>query len=57
LTSFRCAYVTDRVVIKVRWRLNVDTLERAALKRILTACPARVVSVGVLPWAASPTRR
>ena len=49
LTSFRCAYATDLVVIKVRWRLTVDTLERAALKRLLTACPARVVSVNVLP--------
>jgi hypothetical protein len=41
------------VVVKVRWRLNVDTLERAALKRILTACPTRTVAVGVLPAAAS----
>ena len=49
LTSFRCTYVADWVVVKVRWRLKVDALERATLKRILAACPARVVSVGVLP--------
>jgi hypothetical protein len=41
------------VVVKVRWRLSVDTLERAALKRILTACPARTVTVAVLPAATS----
>jgi hypothetical protein len=49
LVSFRCTYATDWVVIKVRWRLSVDALERAALKRILTSCPARTVSVAVLP--------
>ena len=49
LTSFRCTYATDWVVIKVRWRLNVDALERAAIKRILAACPARTVTVAVLP--------
>jgi hypothetical protein len=49
LTSFRCTYATDWVVIKVRWRLSVDTRERAALKRILAACPARAASVSVLP--------
>jgi hypothetical protein len=53
LTSFRCTYATEWVVVKVRWRLNVDTLERAALKRVLTACPARTVTVAVLPAAAS----
>ena len=49
LTSFRCTYATDWVVIKVRWRLNVDALERAAIKRILAACPARTATVAVLP--------
>jgi hypothetical protein len=53
LTSFRCTYATEWVVVKVRWRLSVDTLERAALKRILTACPARTVTVAVLPAATS----
>jgi hypothetical protein len=48
LTSFRCTYATDWVVIKLRWHLNVDSLERAALKRVLAACPARTVSVAVL---------
>lgn len=45
LTSFRCTYATDWVVVKVRWRLKVDSVERASLRRILAACPARTVSV------------
>jgi hypothetical protein len=49
LASFRCTYATDWVAIKVRWRLSVEPAERAALKRILAACPARSVSVNVLP--------
>lgn len=58
LASFRCTYVTDWVVIKVRWQLRVDALERAAIKRVLTACPAPIVSVAVQPGttaAAPPT--
>jgi hypothetical protein len=53
LTSFRCTYATEWIVVKVRWRLKVDTLERASLKRVLTACPARTVTVAVLPAATS----
>lgn len=49
LRAFRCAYATSWVVVKVRWRLSVDSAERAALRRILAACPARTVSVAVLP--------
>ena len=53
LASFRCTYVTEWVVVKVRWRLRVDALERAALKRLLTACPARTVTVAIIPTAIS----
>jgi hypothetical protein len=49
LTGFRCAYATGWVVVKVRWSLSVDTAERAALRSILVACPARMISVAVLP--------
>jgi hypothetical protein len=49
LTSFRCAYATGWVIVKVRWSLSVDTAERTALRRILSGCPARTVSVAVLP--------
>jgi len=54
-TSFRCTYATEWVVVKVRWRLSVDTLERAALTRNLPACPARTVAVAVRPAATSST--
>lgn len=53
LSSFRCTYATEWVVVKVRWRLSVDALERAALQTILTACPAKAVSVAILPAATS----
>ncbi len=56
LTTFRCTYAREWVVVKVRWTLSVDTLERAALKRILMACPAVTATVAVIPAAtlASP---
>ena len=53
LASFRCTYVTDWVVIKVRWSLSVDALERTAIKRVLEACPARIVSVALQPGTAA----
>ena len=53
LTSFRCTYAREWVVVKVRWSLSVDTLERAALKRILTACPEVTATVAVIPAASS----
>jgi hypothetical protein len=49
LAGFRCTYATEWVVIKVRWRLSVDALERAALKRILQACPGSTVTVAEVP--------
>jgi Protein of unknown function (DUF1524) len=49
LASFRCMYVSDWVVVKVRWRLALDPLERAAIKRVLAACPARTLTVAILP--------
>jgi hypothetical protein len=47
LVSFRCTYANEWVVVKVRWRLSVDALERATLRRILTACPVRTTTVAV----------
>ena len=49
LASFRCTYATEWVVVKVRWSLRIDTRERTALNRILTGCPARTVTVAILP--------
>lgn len=36
--SYRCTYAASWVGIKWRWRLAVDTREKAVLKRILTGC-------------------
>jgi hypothetical protein len=44
-TAFRCTYATNWLVIKVRWQLNVDATERAALIHILSACAAPTVKV------------
>ncbi|HSW42793.1 MAG TPA: HNH endonuclease family protein [Patescibacteria group bacterium] len=55
LASFHCTYATDWVAVKVRWRLSVDSREHAALRRILTACPARTVTVAVLPAPPVPS--
>jgi hypothetical protein len=47
LASFRCTYATWWVDIKVRWRLSVDSAERAALRNVLIHCsaPTQVVAV------------
>jgi hypothetical protein len=49
LVRFRCTYVTEWIVVKVRWSLKVDPAERSALRRVLASCPARPVKVIVLP--------
>jgi hypothetical protein len=49
LASVRCTYATEWVVVKVRWHLSLDPAEWTALKRILAACPARTVTVAILP--------
>jgi hypothetical protein len=54
LTGFRCSYATDWVVVKVRWGLSVDSLERSALRGILTACPVRTSRVLLQAVAAAP---
>ena len=53
LASFHCTYATEWVVVKVRWGLSVDTRERATLQGILAACPAPIVTVAVIPAAAT----
>lgn len=37
-TSYRCRYVADWIAVKYRWRLSVDSSERAALKVLVTSC-------------------
>lgn len=48
LTSFRCTYVIWWVDIKVRWRLAVDSTERAVIKSILAHCSAPIQTVAVV---------
>jgi hypothetical protein len=54
--SYRCAYVADWVVVKHRWRLAVDTAERAALQRVIGGCGTLTVDAGahVTPGTAPP---
>lgn len=51
LASYRCQYVFDWVVVKVRWSLTVDTVERSAIASVLATCPATVLSVRVATTA------
>ena len=46
--NFRCTYVTEWVVVKVRWNLAVDSAEKSALRTVLTRCPARTVTVRIV---------
>jgi hypothetical protein len=55
--SFRCTYLAQWVAVKWRWRLRVDTVERAFLRAQLVSCgwprirkPARAAIV-LAPWA------
>jgi hypothetical protein len=47
MASFRCTYVTWWVDIKVRWRLSVDSAERAAIRAVLTRCSAPIQAVAI----------
>jgi hypothetical protein len=41
----RCRYVREWTAVKVRWRLTVDSREKAALTRLAAGCPAVWVTV------------
>ncbi len=46
LTSARCAYATHWVAIKYRWRLSVDSAEKARLAAVLSGtCGAKTLTV------------
>jgi hypothetical protein len=42
-TAYRCTYVATWVAVKWRWRLSVNTVEKADLTKRLTACKWPVV--------------
>ena len=37
-TSYRCTYVSEWIAVKWRWRLTVDSSERASLRVLANAC-------------------
>ncbi len=39
--TFRCAYVSRQVAVKVRYRLWVTAAEKAAIARVLSSCPGQ----------------
>ncbi|WP_344060836.1 HNH endonuclease family protein [Terrabacter lapilli] len=59
-TSYRCTYVARQVAVKARYQLAVTAAERAAMARVLTACPATpvpavsVAKLGGFPVYAPP---
>ncbi|MEU6417827.1 HNH endonuclease family protein [Streptomyces spiralis] len=43
--GYRCTYVTDWVADKMRWGLNIDAGEQAALTETLNQCPDSPITV------------
>lgn len=43
--GLRCAYVTEWIGVKYRWRLSVDQAEHHALSAALALCPATKIKV------------
>lgn len=41
----RCHYLTEWVVVKIRWRLTVDSVEKSALTSIATGCTNSTLTV------------
>lgn len=44
----QCRYVADWVAVKLRWGLNVDPDEQAALESVVATCPDDIVTVEVI---------
>lgn len=44
--SFRCAYVARQVAVKIKYRLWVTSAEKAAIVRVLSACPGQPAPAG-----------
>ncbi|QGN31559.1 DUF1524 domain-containing protein [Microlunatus sp. Gsoil 973] len=53
--SFRCTYVAHQVAVKKKYRLWVTAAERAAMVRVLTACPTlSLPTAAVIPGHPAP---
>ena len=44
--SFRCAYVARQVAVKTKYQLWVTSAEKAAIVRVLSACPGQPATAG-----------
>lgn len=44
-TSYHCTYATDWILVKHRWRLTIDALEKTALSTLVTDCGNPVVTL------------
>jgi hypothetical protein len=44
-SSARCRYITEWVVVKIRWRLTVDSAEKSALTSIANGCTNSTLTV------------
>ncbi len=53
--SFDCAYLARWIAVKFRWRLSIDPGERAFLRKSVSGCPAKALSLKgqVLPFSRS----
>jgi hypothetical protein len=41
----QCRYLREFVAVKVRWRLKVDSAEKAAMAEVASSCPASTITV------------
>ena len=58
--AFRCQYVARQVAVKLRYHLWATAAERAAMARVLAACPTQLLPGGTAPIVAvraAPTVR
>jgi hypothetical protein len=50
--AYRCTYVADQVAVKKKYGLWVTAAEKAAMKKVLAACPQQRLPAGGNPTKA-----
>ena len=53
--SYRCEYVAEYIAVKWRWRLSIDSFERASLRGLLNYCDKNGGARTVAPKRATVT--
>ncbi len=53
--SYRCTYVAEYIAVKWRWRLSIDSFERASLRGLLNYCDKNGGARTVTPKRATVT--